>query len=266
MSASNSLRGRVPGQAVMNQVVAAQRVVSPRSRLSQLFGASPLNPNTRALYRSALGELVVGDALDHIGPEWDILHVIPVADNEEIDHLVIGPAGVFSIATENFPGEDIWVGGETLLVGNRHDDGIPKAKRLAELASGILSEASGHDVVVEPIIVVVDPQRLVLREQPSGLVVVSSKQLLRWLTKLERTLAGEEVARISDVADRSTTWGSSAGSVADAEQLHRDFALIRDDVNNATRRRILWGIAAFVAVGIACWVTTAIVVQNLLGH
>lgn len=265
MSASNSLRGRVPGQAVMNEVVAVQRTRAPRSRIARFFGASPLTPHARALYRSALGELVVGDTLDHLGPEWDVLHVIPVAGNqEEIDHLVIGPPGVFSIATENFPGEDIWVGGEILLVGNRHDDGIPKAKRIALTASSILSEASGRPVVVEPILVVVNPRKLILREQPAGLIVISSKQLLRWLTKLERTMFGDDVAAVSDVADRNTTWQSSAGSVEDAQQLHRDFAVLRAEVNEATRARIAWGVGGFLVVIATVWIGTAMVVQNLM--
>jgi hypothetical protein len=267
MSASNSLRGRVPGQAAMSEVIAAQNAHTPRSRLARIFGVSPLAPGTRALYRTAIGELVVGDALDNLGPEWDVLHVIPIAEDDgEIDHLVIGPPGVFSIATENFPGEDIWVGGETLLVGSRHDDGIPKAKQLARSASGILTDASGQEVVVEPILVIVNPRKLVLREQPSGLIVVSSKQLLRWLTRLERTMFGDDVAKVSDVADRNSTWQSSAGSVTDAEQLYRDFAVIREQVTGATRTRILWGVGAFVVVGICVWVGTAIIVQHLLAR
>ena len=153
---------------------------------------------------------------------------------------------------------------DALLVGNRHDDGIPKAKRLARSASSILSEAAGRPVVVEPILVVVNPRKLVLREQPSGLVVVSSKHLLRWLTKLERTLFGDDVAMISDFADRKATWGSSAGSVEDAQQLHRDFALLREEVNVATRTRILWAIGAFAVIAVGVWISTAMVVQHLM--
>ncbi len=77
MPASNSLRGRVPGQVAMSEVIAAQLDVPPRSRLARLFGRSPLTPETRPKYRAALGELLVGDMLDNLGTRWDVLNVVP---------------------------------------------------------------------------------------------------------------------------------------------------------------------------------------------
>src|SRR5471032_1038231 len=92
MPASSSLRGRVPGQVAMSVVVTTQLATPPRSGLSRIFGRSPLTPKTRPLYRAALGELLVGDMLDNLGPRWDVLHVVPVDEScKDIDHLVIGP-------------------------------------------------------------------------------------------------------------------------------------------------------------------------------
>jgi Nuclease-related domain len=267
MSASSSLRGRVPGQLAMSEIVAAQQTTPTRSRLARVFGTSPLRPTARPLYRAALGELLVGDTLDNLGPEWDVLHVVPVdANGRDIDHLVIGPPGVFSLSTQNMLGDEVWVGGETLLVDNKPRDDIATTRRLAEIASALLSAAAGRTVTVDPILVVVNPKKLVLREQPSGLVVVSSKQLLRWLKNLERTLPGEDVAYISDVADRDSTWHTAATLPEDTPALHRDFAVLREEVRGATRRRIAWSAIAFAILCGAIWVSTVLIVEQLLGH
>jgi hypothetical protein len=114
--------------------------------------------------------------------------------------------------------------------------------------------------------VIVNPKKLVLREQPSGLVVVSSKQLLRWLKNLERTLSGEEVAFISDVADRNSTWQTSATLPEDTPGLHRDFGVLREEVLGAMRLRITWGAIAFAVVCAAIWVSTVLIVEDLMGH
>jgi hypothetical protein len=267
MSASNSLRGRVPGQSVMREVVAKQRSLPPQSRLARFRGVNPVVPANREIYRAALGELLVGDTLDHLGPEWDVLHVVPVtAGDPEIDHLVIGPAGVFTIWTKNFPGHEVWVGGETLLVGGQHHDDIPGAKLEAERASALLSAAVGRAISVEPILVVANPKKLVIREQPSNLVVVSSKQLLRWLTRLDRQLDGTEVASISDIADRDSTWHSPIEPGPDTQQLHRDFANLRADVGAARSTRMLWGGSSFLVIAVVVWAGVAVVVQYIVSH
>jgi hypothetical protein len=265
MSANYSLRGRVPGQSVMSEIVATQRLVPARSLRSRLFGLSPLNRANRVLYRAALGELLVGDALDHLGTEWDVLHVVPLGrDDREIDHLAIGPPGVFTISSRDFSGQDVWVGGETLLVGGHHLGDIATAKDEARIAAALLGDAAGRPVVIEPIIVAVNPKKLVIREQPSGLVVVSSRQLLRWLTRLDRRLDGEEVAFISDLADHEEIWQPASTPTEDTQQLYRDFARLRAQVVSAARIRLGWGAAAFAVIAVSVWIGVAELVEQLV--
>jgi hypothetical protein len=267
MTASSSLRGRVPGQLAMSEIIATQRTVPMRSRLARIFGISPLQPSARSLYRAALGELLVGDTLDNLGPEWDVLHVVPVdADRRDIDHLVIGPPGVFSLSTQNMLGDEVFIDGERLLVDNKPRDDIAATRTLAETASELLSEAAELTVHVEPILVIVNPKKLVVRQQPSGLLVVSSRQLLRWLKNLERTLPGEDVAHISDVADRNSTWHTAATLPEDTPGLHRDFGALREEVRGATRRRIAWSSLAFVILCATVWGSTVLIVEHLIAH
>jgi hypothetical protein len=267
MLASSSLRGRVPGQIAMSAVVNAFVSTPPRSRLARMFGRSPLAPHTRPLYRGALGELVVGDMLDNLGPRWDVLHVVPVDDSgKDIDHLVIGPPGVFAITTENFPGQEIKVNGDFLAVGSQRYDDISRARELGQSAAELLGAVAGRPIEVHPLLVVVTPTKLVLRQQPEGANVLGSRQLLHYLDRLDGTLDGVEVAFISDVADRSTTWPAAPGPAEDVQQLTDDFTALRSAVLDAARVRVFWGIVGFALVAALAWGSTALIVEHLMGH
>ncbi|MEV0525811.1 nuclease-related domain-containing protein [Streptomyces sp. NPDC050439] len=41
---------------------------------------------------------------------WRVLHGVPKANGGDIDHLLIGPGGVFSINTKNHDAASVWVG------------------------------------------------------------------------------------------------------------------------------------------------------------
>jgi len=264
MPVSTSLRGRVPGQAAMAEIVEVQRAVPPRSLAARLFGVSPLTPASRGLYRAALGEVAVGEMLDQLGPRWDILHVVPVTATGQIDHLVIGPTGVFSITTENYPGQEVKVSGDSLTIGGRAIDDIPTARRLAASAAERLSAAAGHAITVDPIIVVIDSRRLVVREQPTGLTVAGSKQLLRILGRLDRALAGTVVAQISDVADRVSTWDATPRPAEESLALSQEFAVLRQQVRDATQTRVFWGVIGFAIVCASAWIGTVLIVEAML--
>jgi len=267
MPASSSLRGRVPAQAAMSEVVAAQLDVPNRSRLARLFGTSPLTAATRPMYRAALGELLVGDMLDNLGPRWDVLHVVPLDINEkDIDHLVIGPPGVFTITTENFPGQELKVNGDSLSVGSRQFDDVAVARSLGERAAERLSAAAGRPVSVRPLLVAVTPTKLVLREQPDGVCVVTSKQLLHHLGEQEPSLSGADVASISDIADRNTTWDYRSDLPQDPQKVGDSFAALRVQVQDAAQARLFWGIVGFVVLATCIWISTAMLATHLFGR
>lgn len=123
---SKSLRGRVPGQAAMSQVLALQEGEPPRSWWDRLMGANPLNVDARPWYKGAVGEIIVGKILTRLGPEWTVLHAVPVgAGGTDIDHVLIGPPGVFTLNTKNHSRQQVWVAGRTLMVAGQKQLHIP---------------------------------------------------------------------------------------------------------------------------------------------
>lgn len=264
MSASRTLRERVAGQSAMCDVVRAQRNAPARSVLARILGRSPLTPEGRVAYSGALGELLVGDLLENLGPTWDVLHDLPLGDML-LDHLVIGPAGVFTVHVTNANDADVVVDGDTMYIQAKANEEIPLAAIEAEIAQRVLTEALGRTVRVKALLVVVEPRRLSVRTPSESVRVIPSYQLEKVLGRAPRTLNGAAVAAISDCADLPSTWPAWSGASLDTAALHRQFALVRAEVRGALLRRILWGTAGIASLYCTVWALVASFVSLVVG-
>jgi hypothetical protein len=265
MPVSRSPRTRIAGQSAMSVVVAAQSVAPGRGVLARAFGVSPLSPDSRTAYNGALGELLVGDVLDNLGPSWDVLHDLPLADGV-LDHLAIGPAGVFAIHVTNTLDRDVVVDRDTLVIAGQPNQAIIVARAQARAAARRLSEAAGAAVRVRPVLVVVAPRRFSVRVPPATVRVIPSYQLDRTLTRAPRTLDGAQVACVSDFADLRTTWPDTSDAADDVERLNREFALVRALVRAALARRVIWGVSGIVALYAVVWALVAAFVSIVVAN
>jgi hypothetical protein len=102
-----------------------------------------VHTNERAWRLGAAGEIRVGVQLDKLtrrDPRWHTLHSVPVGTRgSDIDHVVIGPGGVFTINTKHHPGAEIWVGGDTVLVNGVRQAYVRNSRHEAERAGRLLS-------------------------------------------------------------------------------------------------------------------------------
>ncbi|MDP9028017.1 MAG: NERD domain-containing protein, partial [Actinomycetota bacterium] len=69
-----------------------------------MLGYSPLHPDAVSCYDDALAELETGRRLATLGAGYTVLHSLPIGDGEgavraDVEHLVIGPAGVFCLTS-----------------------------------------------------------------------------------------------------------------------------------------------------------------------
>lgn len=258
------LRERVAGQSAMAAVVSSQAGAARPGRIARIFGLSPLTAEARTHYRGALGELLVGDVLENLGPTWDVLHDLPL-EGGVVDHLLIGRAGVFTVRTANYGRLEVAVDGSTIRVGGEQQDDVAAAVAEAAEVARLLTEAAGKPIRVRPLLVVVDPLKLSVKNPPSDVRIISSRELETVLARAPRTLTGEEVAHVSDLADLGTSWPAAASNGAlaqrlDTQQLHRDFGTIRSRVSDSVVRRVLWAATGILVVYVAvCWVVAALV-------
>lgn len=264
MHHSRSPRERVPAESAMRQVLTAQSAHPPRTFFARLFGIAPLAAAGKHAYVEALGELIVGDVLSGLGQRWDVLHEISVEENSVIDHLAIGPAGVFTIHVVNCRDRDVGVNGTSFVVSGVEQDDLGHAAAEADAASQVLGAAAGGPVRVRPLLVVVDPRRLTVKVPASVVRVIVSQELERFLLNAPKTLDGDEVARISDLADRSTTWPTESSELVDTLQLSRDFERVRAQVRAARRRRTAWSTVGIGLIYIGVWGCIATLVTLLI--
>lgn len=226
----------------MLEVVDAEHSAPPRTMLERAFGIHALSSGARRAFDTALGDVVVGPVLEQLGDRWDVLHDVPVGAGRTIDHLAIGPGGVFAIRAVHCAGADVVVEGDALTIGGVARDDLLELDDSTAVAREVLAPAL-DGVPVSPVFVAVDAARIVQRAAPAAAAVLALPQLRRTLAHGRPRLGGDAVASISDLADRPHVWPDLPDD--DTVALHREFALIRERVTVALRRRTGWALAVF---------------------
>jgi hypothetical protein len=195
------------GQEARRQAAMAKQTAPTRSLFARFLR---VHTEERAWRIGADGEEAVGRALERLAksdPRWCVLHSIPVGDrNSDIDHLVIGPGGVFSLNAKHHPGAKLWVGGNAFLVNGVRQPYVRNSRHEAARASRLLAAACGFRVEVTGVVVPVNAGDIVIRKPPADVHVVGRRKLHRWLRQREPLLDGASVSAIYEIARRSTTW------------------------------------------------------------
>ncbi|MGR0221341.1 nuclease-related domain-containing protein [Agromyces sp. ZXT2-6] len=256
---------RRPAASVIAECVRVQATVPPNTAVQRFFGVSPLGRDAEPWYLGALGELEVARRLAALGPNWYVLHSVPVgAGSSDLDHVAIGPAGVFTINTKHHRGQHVWVGAKRILVGGQRTDHLRNARYEAKRTSKLLSGAARTLVDVTPIIAVVGAKRMTVRERPADLVVLREFELVRWLRRRPVTLSPEQVRHLAAVAAQPTAWQR----MPEAEPIDQAaFDRLHIAVCRARRRRQGWVILVIAAMPfgfVALWsslVTALMVVR-----
>lgn len=198
---------RQPGQAARAQAVALRQAAPVRTFLARMLA---VKTQERAWRIGANGEVRVGGllmALAQQDPRWHVLHAIPIGTaGSDIDHVAIGPAGVFTLNTKHHPSAKIWVGGNTLMINGQRQDYVRNSRFEAKRTAKLLSSACGLPVPVFGVIVIMGAQSLTIREQPEDVRVVARRRLVRWLSTLPATMDQPTVEHVFAMARRSTTW------------------------------------------------------------
>jgi hypothetical protein len=241
------LTDRIAGHAVIEKLLSDREGVPPRSFLGRVFGADPLSPDEYPWYKGALGEIAVGRLLERLGPEWAVLHAVPVgAGTSDIDHVLIGPAGVFTLNTKNHAGQSVWVAGRTLMVAGKKQRHLYNASYEATRAAKLLTRKVNEPVEVTGVVVVVAPKSLTVRERPSGVAALTDRQLLRWLSGRPNILTPRQIVEITAAAVEPGTWHSKPTDMMDPSFLRFEFAKLRTLVDSARRRRAGWLLALII--------------------
>jgi hypothetical protein len=241
-----SLLSRPAGYLVIRECLAHQEQAVPRNTVKRILGFRPLHPDAKSWFTGALGEINVGRFLEQLGPEWTVFHAVPVGKGEsDIDHVLVGPPGVFTVNTKHHAGARVWVGSRALLVAGQKTSYLRNSHHEADRASTLLSLATGTAVTAHAILVMVDPASLTVKQRPDDVTVLTAKQLVRWLERHKRVLSDESVAQLAEAAADPRTWHKTADASVDPSYLQA-FSALREKVERARVLRMGWAVLGTV--------------------
>ena len=196
------------GAAAREQALALKQAAPVKTFLARALG---VKTEERAWRIGADGEEAVAARLRKLGDRWKVLHAIPVGENgSDIDHVVVGPGGVFTINTKHHPNSAVWVGGNTFMVDGQRVPYVRNSRFEARRTSKFLTAAlGGVPVSTTGVIAVMGARKgfTVKAQPPDGeVVVITRREVAKWLAKRPEVLTDMQVEALYAVARRSVTW------------------------------------------------------------
>lgn len=153
------------------------------------------------------GELKVGRELDRLPSTWHTLHAVPTGERgAEIDHVVIGPAGVFTLDTKRHPQARAWVSERLVMVNGQSTQYLRNSRLEAKRATEALTDSCGFPVEANGVVVFVDLADIKVRQQPHDVHVTTRHRLHHWLLSLPHRMSHAEVEAIYQRARKPDTW------------------------------------------------------------
>jgi hypothetical protein len=120
---------------------------------------------------------------------------------------------------------------------------IPNSVYEARRASNLLSRVVNETVRVRPLIVVVSPRGLTIKEPPAEVVVLTDGQLVPWLRRQPPVLGPNTLRRLADAAVQPGTWRQVPLQAEDSIAVWNGYESLRALVERARRRRAAWRVA-----------------------
>lgn len=190
----------------MTDKVAAARDAGERPTLWRRFW---LGKNVYSTWeRGEIGERLVAEQVSRLirsDPRWRLINSIPVSEDVDIDALVVGPGGVFTINAKYHRGARIWVGGDTLMVNGNRQPYVRNSRHEAR-ASRLLTLATGTPVNVQGVVVPVDGNTFTVKNRPADVHVINRVRLIQYLRSRPQVLGPELITLVYEAARLSTTW------------------------------------------------------------
>jgi Nuclease-related domain len=195
---------RAPGTSAMDKAFELRAATPTWKRVGAfLLDVRSEEQNWR---KGADGELRLARHLAKLPcPPWHLRHDLTLSGSDaNIDHLVIGPPGVFVINTKNHSGQRVWVSESRVGVGDVKTDYLGTARAEADRVQRLL-DGCAVAVDVTPVIAVYCGE-LAIEGRPADVEVRDATTLRRWLTRLPRRLTPADGVAILEhiIGGRST--------------------------------------------------------------
>lgn len=166
-----------------------------------------LIPKVRSLVRGERGELRVAEVLEELRAEgYRAIHDI-CRDGFNIDHVIVGPAGVFAVETKfrSGFGEIEFRNGEGLFVGGfpEEKDCLKQARSNAAEVNRLIKENCGVYQAVKPLLVFVGEWKVKNKWRDTDARVFTTDQLADYIRRQQPELTRREIQFIASHLERS---------------------------------------------------------------
>ncbi|WP_405890719.1 NERD domain-containing protein [Streptomyces sp. NBC_00133] len=165
-------------------------------------------PSAMQSWRTGLvAEKRVGSELNRLMRQgWHVLHSVPLPRDVDIDHLLIGPGGVFSINTKRHPGKAVWVGDDMVRVNRgKPQPHVLKSRAEAKRVQRVLEAHCDFSVPVQPVLVFVDVNELNVVATQLAVRVYQERQVAA-LGPLSGVLDEPQIQQAYSVARDRRSW------------------------------------------------------------
>lgn len=199
------LAGNLPGQGLLAEAAALRAARPWRCRIARLLN---VHTEERAKRVGAKGEQLVAARLTKLPEGWRTLHAIVRSESgTDVDHLVIGPAGVFTINSKYHRGKRVWVRGSTVKVNGHNQTYVRDMRSEVTIVARLLSSAVGRPVPVRGVVAIICQDFARKGDDDCDVKVIGRKDLAAWLQRQPTDrLTPAQVSLIFERARRSTSW------------------------------------------------------------
>jgi len=172
-----------------------------------------LEPHAAACESGCAGEAATASLLDQLPPPWSALHDLrwPGRQGADLDHVVVGPGGIFVIDSED------WSGGVTVTDGVLRQNGYRRDREVAAAADAAVSVAevvAPHGGSVQAVLCFTGQARVVGRA--GDVALCHLENLWRFLLTRPEVLDPQQVAEANARLGAALVPASRPGAVVAA--------------------------------------------------
>lgn len=150
----------------------------------------------------------VGVRLDRLVEDgWQAVHDVPLGrQGTVVEHLLVGPGGIFTVTEREHPGSHVRVSARTMRVDGRSVRYLRDAALEAARVQGLLQSVGVAGVDVRAVIVVTGDLERDTQRPAQDALVVARHEVPNVFRRMPLRLDPARVVAIAQLARRRTTW------------------------------------------------------------
>lgn len=150
----------------------------------------------------------VGQRLDRLADDgWQTVHDVPLGrQGTTVEHLLIGPGGIFTVTERRHAGSHVRVASRTLHVDGRAVPYLRDARLEATRAQGLLQSAGCAGAGVRAVLVVSGDLERDPQDPPQDAEVIARHEVPNFFRRLPVRYDAARISAVAQMARRRTTW------------------------------------------------------------